>query len=64
MSKTILENLVSQIRQFGLNPQDWKLIPQGRREVRLVHRRDDSFRFVGFIDQKKCSWKSLALESL
>ena len=60
----LLEKLLSQLKEFGLDARDWRLVQEGRERARLIHRRDRSFIFVGAIDFRQGTWKRLQLESL
>lgn len=60
----LLEKLLSQLQEFGLDPRDWNLIPKTHGQARLIHRRDRDFCFVGAIDARRGKWIRLHLESL
>lgn len=60
----LLGKLLSQLKEFGLDARDWRLIREDRDRARLIHRQDRNFIFVGAIDFQRGTWKRLQLESL
>lgn len=60
----LFEKLLSQLKEFGLDARDWRLIREDRDRARLVHRQDRNFIFIGAIDFRRGTWKRLQLESL
>lgn len=60
----LFEKLLAQLKEFGLDARDWRLIARADGRARLVHRTDRSFSFIGAIDSRRGTWKQLRLENL
>jgi hypothetical protein len=58
------EKLADQLRDFGLDPVDWKLSHANGHFVQVTHKQDQEFRFVGVIDPSRECWIRLELASL
>lgn len=63
-SSPLFEKLLGQLKEFGLDPRDWHLIPKANGQARLIHRTDRQFSFVGAIDLHRGTWTQLSLDSL
>lgn len=60
------QTLIEDLKQFGLNPQDWVLKRVGSLKFYLYHRDDPDFKFLGtgeFLDTSP-KWAKLQLISL
>lgn len=65
----LLKFLLTQLKNFGLNPTDWKIDRSshiGQNQIYLVHRDDQQFKFVGHLGVKNgiLAWQNLSLISL
>ena len=60
-TNAIFAELISSLKQFGLNPKDWtiKVIPTLPNTVEIRHRRDPDLRFKG--DLVDGQWRQLEL---
>ena len=61
--------LLNQLRNFGLNPTDWKIDRRsqiGENQIYLVNRADQQFKFVGNLGVANglLAWQNLTLMSL
>lgn len=58
-----LQILTQDLRHFGLNPQDWRLVRENSRHYRIESLTEDNFIFVGRVFKKgtKLSWDQLSL---
>lgn len=58
--------LKDQLRSFGLNPRDWKLLPSRTPRVLVINRQNSHFSFEGEVDSSTHHprWHSLTLRSL
>lgn len=64
MSLTMKLNLLAQLSDFGLDPKDWQLsFRKNRKEINLIHQRDQQFQLLGFVNWKKGCWSSLTLKT-
>lgn len=66
----LLKALLSQLRAFGLNPKDWRIVRDASDAsdnlIELRHRHDTDFRVTGRIRQSTCGrpdWAQLTLAS-
>ena len=56
------DRLLKQLRDFGLNPQEWRLFSlRGKTTIQLIHDDDPNFQLLGVIDWPNQCWKSLDL---
>lgn len=62
--ESLIQILRAQLPEFGLNPADWLLIPQGPDRVRMTHLQDREFRMIGFFDPIRLNWADLHVVSL
>lgn len=55
--------LTRQLSQFGLNPQDWAVVPMNSGDYCAIHKRDHELVLVGNVCQRQAfaRWKSLEL---
>ena len=58
--------LKSQLKEFGLNPTEWKLNRNGKKEFLIISNLDSDFIFKGTTQKKlkKMEWRGLQLVSL
>jgi hypothetical protein len=58
--------LNSQLQDFGLHPNDWKLSKQSYKQVKIQNKEEETFYFVGDIEKRKgkTQWKSIQLAGL
>jgi hypothetical protein len=61
-----LLKLKSDLKHFGLNPSEWTLKKMRALQIKVEHRLDKSFAFMGHATKKKnqVKWQSLKLISL
>lgn len=50
------------LSQFGLNPNDWRLVPLKGSYYLIMHRQDFGYRFLGLYQGQK--WRHLELISI
>ncbi len=64
MSLPTTQILLKQLRDFGLNPKDWKLL-MGKKgpTVKVINEEDSNLQFIGVIDWSKNRWQSLTLNT-
>jgi hypothetical protein len=64
--ETNLETLRTTLRQFGLNPTDWRLKPHSEERLLLVHREDEDFQMMGFVEEglSGYEWQELQVYSI
>jgi hypothetical protein len=55
--------LAKDLRSFGLNPQDWKLLREKSLEYRIESKKDQNFVFKGKVSRKG-KWAQLVLVSI
>lgn len=55
--------LAQDLRTFGLNPQDWRLLRERTQEYRIESKGDQNFVFKGKVS-KKGKWSQLVLISI
>lgn len=62
-SQQELQILAQDLRHFGLNPQEWRLVRENHRHYRIESLTDDNFIFIGRVFKKgtKLSWDQLSL---
>jgi len=65
----LLKFLLVQLKNFGLNPTDWKIDRSsqlGENQIFLVNKDDQQFQFVGNLGLKNgiLAWQNLSLISL
>jgi hypothetical protein len=60
------ESLQNSLKQYGLNPTDWRLEPSSEEEYLIQSREDDDFMFFGKISGSPTNpkWQSIQLFSL
>ena len=58
--------LNTQLTDFGLHPQDWVLMPKSSKTVKIQHKEEKTFYFVGQIEKQKgkAYWKTIHLAGL
>lgn len=58
--------LNTQLSDFGLHPADWSLIKGRAEKIRIQHKIEKSFYFVGSVEKVngKRVWKTITLASL
>ncbi len=63
LNERITTALLKDLNDFGLNPSDWRLIPQSTNQYRIESIHDDHFLFVGRVFRKgtKVSWDQISL---
>lgn len=66
---TLIEQLSQQLREFGLNPRDWKIMPKGHDRYKVQYSDDASWFFYGQSQmqnhpQEKAKWSYLKLISI
>lgn len=57
------KNLLNDLSNFGLNPQDWKLSRKSKIIYKISHRSIDNFHFCGY-SRNSQKWQHLELSSL
>ena len=64
----IFESLRKQLKCFGLNPNNWNLIPSSAHsQFIIINKKNKNFRLIGtplFKGKKKPTWKDIQLLSL
>ena len=65
-SANTLSTLATKLSEFGLNPRDWKVVPQGRDRFKVEYTDDETWFFLGTIKDKEneTTWERLQLASL
>lgn len=65
-TKIEFSDLNTQLKDFGLHPNDWELSPESRRIIKIQNKQQKSFYFIGDIEiQKgKTYWKTIQLAGL
>lgn len=66
MTTAQIDQLKTQLRQFGLNPREWTLKARPTGQAELKNRRDRTFRLRGeFTLEPKClRWNEISVVSL
>lgn len=59
-----IKELKQDLKSFGLNPQDWKLVQESRRLYRIKSTHDSSFTFIGSRSPKRNRWDKIEIASL
>jgi hypothetical protein len=61
-----LSALAIKLKEFGLNPRDWKVVPQGSDRFKVEYTDDETWFFLGTIKEKEneTTWEGLRLASL
>lgn len=61
-----MNDLTSQLSQFGLQPADWSLVSEQNNQIRIQNKFDASFYFLGSVQNLngKRQWKNIQLISL
>lgn len=62
MTQIQLEQLKLQLRGFGLDPREWRLLPEAGTRVVLRHRRDRDFRLRGLCQLATEGWRWTELQ--
>ena len=59
-------NLKKHLKNFGLNPADWTLLPASRQTYLVVHRKSRNLKLLGQVTRpsKGGTWRSLTLLSI
>ena len=60
----IAQNLLQQLIEFGLDPIDWSLQILEKNRIRISHRSEQGFEFLGFLTPRKEKWVKIELLSL
>jgi hypothetical protein len=60
----IAQSLLQQLIEFGLDPIDWSLQILEKNRIRISHRSEQGFEFLGFLAPKNQKWAKLELLSL
>lgn len=65
-SETTLNELSTQLSEFGLYPKEWALIIDSNFQIKIQNKNHDSFYFMGSIRKQngKKLWKNIQLISL
>jgi len=66
MSKEQMIELHADLKNFGLNPAEWSLKQMRSLQIKIEHRLDSSFAFLGVATKKnkRLKWENLKLISL
>lgn len=62
-----LLKLNKDLKEFGLNPSEWSLVPQNECKYQVISNSDFNFRFVGEATSAEnglAKWKMLSIESI
>lgn len=61
-----MADLQSDLKSFGLNPIDWKILKEKSQVYRVQSKTDQTFAFIGDVGRKgrHMKWRKLALLSL
>lgn len=57
-----LQNELKKLKDFGLNPMDWKIEPFNKKIFKIIHKEDSSFIFKGYFENQV--WKKIWLQSI
>lgn len=62
----ILQDLNTQLADFGLKPSEWKLLSAGTDQIKIQNKLEHSFYFFGSVQHAtgKSKWKDICLISL
>jgi hypothetical protein len=65
-SANVLSMLATKLRDFGLNPRDWRIVPQGHDRFKVEYTDDETWYFLGTVKEKEneTTWERLHLASL
>ena len=66
LNLTLEKSLLSQLKQFGLNPSNWSLKPVSKSLILIDSLDEDGFQFIGSIHKKKGQivWTQLQLAAI
>lgn len=58
--------LNTQLADFGLHPQDWVLMPKSNKTIKIQHKEEKTFFFLGEVEKQKGKpyWKTIHLAGL
>ena len=61
-----LDELNNQLIDFGLHPKDWDLLKVKNKQIKIQHRQESTFYFIGSVENKKgkAYWKNIHLAGL
>lgn len=61
-----IAELNTQLIDFGLYPQDWILSKQTKTKIKIQHKQEKTFYFLGHVEkqQGKAYWKTIHLAGL
>lgn len=57
-----LQYELKKLRDFGLNPSDWKIEPSQKKTYRIIHKEDTNFILKGYFDKQ--AWQKIWLQSI
>ncbi|MFZ3231926.1 MAG: hypothetical protein WA160_17090 [Pseudobdellovibrio sp.] len=66
LSKPALDDLNTQLSDFGLQPEDWTLTLESDKKIKIKNKQEASFYFFGSIENQKGKsyWKNIQLANL
>lgn len=60
------QDLNLQLKDFGLHPQDWVLLGETKKKIKIQHKEEDTFFFIGDVENQKGKlyWRTIQLAGL